>query len=124
MKILLLVGLGSFIGGISRYLLTYFIQAKSSSLFPYGTLTVNLLGCLVIGIVFALSESKLLSFDWKLFLATGICGGFTTYSAFSMETFSLLRNGALSSAMVYVLATILIGFVATCMGFYLTRMVV
>ena len=93
MRILLLIGTGSFIGGVLRYLLSQFIQTKFLSAFPFGTLGVNIIGCFTIGLVFALSERTNMSPEMRLFLATGICGGFTTFSAFSNETFSLMRDG-------------------------------
>ena len=121
MKLILAVGIGSFIGGILRFLISDFVQTKSLSSFPYGTLAVNIIGCLVIGIVFALVETRILSTELKLFLGTGLIGGFTTYSAFSYETFILLRNGHIWQATVYVLLSILLGLAATTIGFLLFR---
>ena len=122
MKLIVIVGIGSFIGGIFRYLLSLFIQNKISPGFPYATLAVNLLGCLVIGLVFSFSERPGLSYDWKLFLATGICGGFTTFSAFSVESFSLLRNGHYSSAVIYILASVILGIMFTIIGYLIQRL--
>jgi CrcB protein len=121
MKLILFVGIGSFLGGIFRYLLSQFIQTKFLSTFPFGTLSVNILGCLVIGFVFALSERTSLSPEWRLFLATGICGGFTTFSAFSSETFSMLRDGQLWYASAYVAASLILGILATFIGYSLPR---
>ena len=121
MKLLLFVGIGSFIGGILRYLLSQFIQTKFLSTFPYGTLGVNVLGCLVIGLVLALSERTSMTPEWRLFLATGICGGFTTFSAFSSETFSMLRDGQFWYAATYVLASLILGVLATFIGYSLPR---
>ena len=121
MKLLLFVGIGSFIGGILRYLLSQFIQIKFLSTFPYGTLGVNVLGCLVIGLVLALSERTSMTPEWRLFLATGICGGFTTFSAFSSETFSMLRDGQFWYAATYVLASLILGVLATFIGYSLPR---
>jgi fluoride exporter len=117
MKILFAIGLGSFIGGVSRYWLSGLIQAKTAGGFPSGTLTVNILGCLLIGIVYGFADKGQLSTDWRLFLATGILGGFTTFSAFSYETFDLMRNGHSISALSYVAASIFVGFLATFIGF-------
>jgi len=85
MKIVLLVGFGSFIGGMSRYLVTLFVQNKILSTFPYGTLAVNIIGCFLIGVIYGLSEGGNMNPEWRLFLATGIMGGFTTFSSFSNE---------------------------------------
>ncbi|HEV2833420.1 MAG TPA: CrcB family protein [Hanamia sp.] len=79
MKILLAIGVGSFIGGISRYLMTLFIQNKFLSAFPYGTFVVNITGCFLIGIVYALSEKGNINAEWRIFLAPGILGGFNTF---------------------------------------------
>jgi CrcB protein len=92
MKIVLLVGFGSFIGGMSRYLVTLFVQNKILSTFPYGTLAVNIIGCFLIGVIYGLSERGNMNPEWRLFLATGIMGGFTTFSSFSNEKVSMLRD--------------------------------
>src|SRR5450432_1642027 len=116
MKIILAIGIGSFIGSISRYLLSQFIQNKFLSAFPYGTLGVNVIGCFLIGIVFGLSERGNITLEWRLFLATGVLGGFTTFSAFSNETVSLLRDGQLWNAFTYIISSIFIGLLATFTG--------
>jgi len=116
MKIIIAIGIGSCLGGISRYLLSQFIQNKFLSAFPYGTLVVNIIGCFLIGIVFGLSERGNLTMEWRLFLATGILGGFTTFSAFSNETVSLLRDGQFWHAFTYIASSIVIGLLATFTG--------
>ncbi len=121
MRILLLIGAGSFIGGIFRYSLSQTIQARFLSGFPYGTLGINLMGCFLIGLVFALSERTSMSAEWRLFLATGICGGFTTFSAFSNETFSLLRDGQFWYAATYIVASILFGLLTTFAGYSIIK---
>jgi CrcB protein len=121
MKIILAIGIGSFIGGTSRYLLSQFIQNKFLSIFPYGTLRVNIIGCFLIGIVFGLSERGNLTMEWRLFLATGVLGGFTTFSAFSNETVSLLRNGQLWHAFTYIACSVIIGLIATFSGISLIK---
>jgi len=122
MKLILFVGLGSFIGGILRYVLSQFIQTKFLSTFPYGTLSVNILGCLVIGLILALSERSSITPEWRLFLATGLCGGFTTMSAFSGETFTMLREGQLWNASVYVMASLVLCVFATFIGYFIPRL--
>ena len=122
MKLLFLIGAGSFIGGILRYILSLLTQSRFLSTFPYGTLGVNILGCFVIGLVFALSERTSMSSEWRLFLATGICGGFTTFSAFSYETFALLRDGQVWHASAYVIASVVLGVLATFIGYALLKM--
>jgi len=102
MKLSLLIGIGSFIGGTSRYLLSLLIQAKTTSPFPLHTLIINIIGCFLIRIVFGLFDKGQISQEWRLFLATGILGGFTTFSAFSVETLTLFREGYVGYALAYI----------------------
>lgn len=118
----MVIGLGSFIGGICRYLATQFIQNRFLSAFPYGTLWVNITGCFIISLVFGLSEKTNLPVEWRLFLATGFCGGFTTFSAFSNETIALLRDGQFWSAAVYTGASVILGLLATFAGISLFKL--
>ena len=121
MKILLVIGAGSFIGGIARYLLAQLIQNKFLSAFPFGTLGVNIIGCFFIGLVFALSEKANLMAEWRMFLVTGLLGGFTTFSSFSNETVAMLRDGQLGYAFAYIVASVLLGILATLMGISLIK---
>ncbi|MCX6276137.1 MAG: fluoride efflux transporter CrcB [Bacteroidetes bacterium] len=122
MKIILAIGTGSFIGGISRYLLSQFIQSRIVSTFPFATLSVNIIGCFLIGIVFGFSERANLNPEWRLFLATGILGGFTTFSAFSNETFGLIRAGEIFNASAYIAASVFLGILATWIGYSVLKM--
>jgi len=122
MRILLLIGTGSFIGGVFRYSLSQFIQTRFLSAFPFGTLGVNIIGCFVMGFVFALSERTNMTSELRLFLATGLIGGFTTFSAFSNETFGLMRDGQLWYALAYIAASILLGLLATFFGYSLLKL--
>ncbi len=119
----MIIGAGGFIGTVFRYLLSQFIQLRVLSGFPYGTLGVNILGCFIIGLVFALSERTSMNPEWRLFFATGGCGGFTTFSAFSNETFELLRDGQWGYATIYVLASVLIGLMATFAGYSALKLI-
>jgi CrcB protein len=121
MRILFFVGLGSFIGGISRYLLSLFIQNKFLSTFPYGTLVVNITGCFLIGVIYGFSERGSMNVEWRLFLATGIMGGFTTFSSFSNETVSMLRDAQYWQAFSYIALNVLIGLAATFGGISLIK---
>jgi CrcB protein len=119
MKMLLLVGLGGGLGSMLRYLATCFITSRITR-FPaiYGTFAVNFTGCLLIGLAIGLSER----YAWfspqiRLFVATGICGGYTTFSAFAYENINLLRNGNYFASLIYVLASVIICFSATFIGF-------
>lgn len=123
MRTLLLIGAGGFLGSILWFSLSQFIQTRAPSAFPFGTLGVNLIGCFVIGVIFALGERFHLNKEWQLFLATGICGGFTTFSAFSYETFSMLRVGHLGMATAYIVASVLLGVLATFIGYTVLKFV-
>ena len=121
-KMFFIVGFGSFLGGGSRYLAQQYITRQVLSSFPYGTMVVNILGCFLIGIIFALSEkADVFSTELRLFLATGFCGGFTTFSSFSLENFGLLRDGQYFYVFTYVGLSVLIGFLATYLGILLIK---
>ena len=121
MKIVLLVGLGSFIGGISRYLVTLFIQNKFLSSFPYGTLVVNITGCFLIGVIYGFSDRGSMNAEWRIFFATGIMGGFTTFSSFSNETVGMLRDAQYWPAFSYLALSVIIGLAATFGGISLIK---
>lgn len=114
MKSIALIGLGGGIGSILRYLLTNATEARFvPSHFPYGTLIVNVSGCFVIGLVYALSGKLNMSPELRGFLATGICGGYTTFSAFSYQSISLMREGHTTQFIAYVFGSLIIGLAAT-----------
>jgi len=121
MKLILAIGAGSFIGGISRYLVSLFIQSRVDTTFPFGTLTVNVVGCFLIGVVFGFADRGNMSQEWRLFLATGILGGFTTFSAFSNETVGMMRDGQFWYASSYVVSSIVLGLVATFIGIMIVK---
>jgi CrcB protein len=122
MKTILIIGAGSFLGGIVRYLLSLAIQSRVPAAFPYGTFAVNVIGCFLIGVAYELFDLDKMSLDWRLFLATGVLGGFTTFSAFSNETVGLLRDGYVAVAVWYVALSVIIGLLATFAGINLVRM--
>jgi fluoride exporter len=122
MKILLAIGTGSFIGGVLRYLLSQLVQTKFLSTFPFGTLTVNIIGCFLIGLVFGLTDRGNLTQEWRLFLATGLLGGFTTFSAFSIESLSLFRDGQFFYATAYISSSVVAGIIATFIGFAIIKL--
>lgn len=121
MKLIFVIGAGSFLGGVFRYLLSLLIQTKTTTNFPISTLIINIIGCFFIGIVFGIFEKGQISYEWKLFLATGFLGGFTTFSAFSSETFMLLREGYVGYALFYILASVLLGLLATYTAYLLIK---
>jgi len=123
MKLVLLIGTGSFLGGSFRYLLSQAVQGRFLSSYPYGTFTVNIIGCFIIGVVFALSGRYNLSPEWRLFLATGICGGFTTFSSFSFETLAMLREGQYLYGLFYIGSSIFFGLLAVYLGMTLFKLI-
>ncbi len=97
----LLVSLGAALGGGMRYWLSNFTYKFLPSTFPYGTLAVNVLGSFILGIlIFHFDEKELLNQNLKLLLATGFCGGFTTFSTFSFETMNLLKESQIASGLI------------------------
>lgn len=111
------IGLGGAIGSIFRYTLSL-LPIKSS--FPILTLITNLLGAFIIGVVVGLFEKQYLSSQIHLFLKTGLCGGFTTFSTFSLETLTLLENDMIFIAIFYALISV----VGCIVGVYLGKMIV
>ena len=122
LKSLLIVGTGSFIGGAIRYLLSTFIKNVSGQGFPWGTLSVNLLGCFLFGIIFAIF-SKNSSTDNTLFLplATDICGGFTTFSTFANESVQMLQHGNTSGFIGYVATSVIAGLVLIALCYWMIK---
>ena len=121
MKSFLLVFLGGGLGSSLRYLVTIAMNQYSKVL-PFGTFTVNMLGCLLIGLIlgYAQKENTLTS-NQTLLLATGFCGGFTTFSAFANENLELIKNGEIFNFSVYTIGSILVGVLAVFIGFYITN---
>jgi CrcB protein len=118
-KNILLVGLGGGIGSILRYVASIMLTTKR---FPYATLSINILGSFVIGLVLAFSiKNEHFANNWKLFLATGICGGFTTFSAFSLENMQLLQSGKTGVAFLYIALSVVLGIAATFAGYQLFK---
>lgn len=122
---LLLIGSGGFIGSVLRYLVSGSVQTASQSIaFPYGTLAVNVIGCLFIGFLSELAESRaLFSTDTRSFLVLGILGGFTTFSAFGIETMNLLRGGETALALANIGAQVLLGLGAVWLGYTLAYVI-
>ncbi len=121
-KNILLVGLGGGLGSMARYLCQRWVAANYMHSFPWGTFAVNIIGCFAIGIFWGMTFK---SFDnnesWKLFLMTGICGGFTTFSAFTLEGIGLLKEEKLALFFTYVAASVVIGLLATYAGMKIMR---
>ena len=115
------VGAGSFIGGIARYLVSLVMKGISKG-FPWATLLVNLLGCLIIGLLWGfLSRNASESTLWGLFLTVGLCGGFTTFSTFSKEALTMLQTGQIWGLASYIALSILAGIALVALGYYIAR---
>ncbi len=121
MKLALVVGIGSFFGGVGRYLLSMFVQQKTPTSFPYATFTVNLIGCFIIGCLLGLSEKWQLSLEWRLLFITGFLGGFTTFSAFSVETHYLFKTGHVGTGLIYITSSLVLGIGLTFLGAWLFK---
>jgi fluoride exporter len=121
-KTLLLVGTGGFLGSVSRFMASRFMQNYFPSAFPLGTFFVNITGCFLIGFIYGISErSSLLTSGWKMFLAVGFCGGFTTFSTFANENLALLRDGAFFYFFLYTGLSVFLGIAATFSGVLITK---
>ena len=114
---ILLVFLGGTLGAPARYLLDRAVQRRHTSVFPWGTLTVNLLGCLVLGAL--AGAARHLPGDLMLFAGTGVCGAFTTFSTFAYETTRLLEEGSPAEAGLNALGSLAVGVLAAAGGFAL-----
>ena len=121
---LLSVGCGGFVGAVARWSLSGTIQRLSGGDFPLGTYVANMVGCLFIGLVFALVEARP---DWsphvRLFLMVGLLGAFTTFSTFSHETLDLLTGGSWALALLNILGSVTVGLLAVVLGRYLGRLI-
>ena len=114
----LLVGLGGCIGSVLRYLLSGFFQSIArTSVFPIGTLGVNLLGCFVIGILASLFEGRgVIGDELRVFLVVGVLGGFTTFSSFGNETLNLMRFGETLLAFMNIMGNVFFGIIGVWLG--------
>ena len=122
MKALLLVGIGSFVGGCARYGISRWVQAHFPGAFPSGTMAVNLAGCLLIGVLYGLSErGRLADPDLKLLFTVGLCGGFTTFSTFAGEGLSLFQSGQFLSFTAYAGLSVVLGLAMVFVGQFLVR---
>lgn len=123
---LLLVGLGGMLGAMLRYLMALAVLAwPLGERFPLATLLINIAGCLLIGLLVGLVERQGWPGElWRLFLMVGVLGGFTTFSAFGLETISLLQRDALALALFYVGGSVLGGLLAVWLGLKLSSMFV
>ncbi|WP_406684399.1 fluoride efflux transporter CrcB [Seonamhaeicola sp. MEBiC1930] len=121
MKQLLLVFLGGGIGSALRYIIGKYLNNTQTGI-PYGTFAANILGSLLIGIILGLAaKNNSLSQSQTLLLATGFCGGFTTFSTFAYENHVFLKSGDFTSFAVYTIGSFIMGFIAVFLGMFLVK---
>jgi len=121
MKNILLVFVGGGFGSVLRFIIGKYLNNAENGI-PYGTFLANILGSLLIGIILGLAaKNNTLSSSQTILLATGFCGGFTTFSAFAYENHVFLKSGDFSSFALYTIASFVIGFLAVFFGLYLTK---
>jgi CrcB protein len=119
----LLVGIGGAAGSIGRYLCQRWINESYQHDFPLSTFLINITGCLLIGILYALGEkANVLSQPTRLLLITGFCGGFTTFSTFAFENTELLRTGDHGYFLLYTLGSVAVGIIAVYLGSLLIKL--
>jgi fluoride exporter len=121
MKLILAIGLGSFFGGVSRYLVSEFVKTFTSQNLPHATFVVNLVGCFLIGICFSLLEKNFLDKTWFAIIGIGFLGGFTTFSAFSIDAFKMLREQNYLYLFLFVFGSVLFSLLATIIGYFLAK---
>lgn len=122
LRTILLVGTGGFIGSVMRYLLQVFVEKGVASTFPLGTLIANVAGSFIIGMVFALAEKgSLLSAEWRIFLAVGVCGGFTTFSSFAYNNFTMIKENTLGQLFWNIGGSLFLGILAVYLGVIFIR---
>ena len=123
MRFLLLIGAGGFLGTIARYLMQAGVTKLIPIIFPLGTLAVNILGCFLIGVFYAWGDrTEGISPEMRFFLTTGFCGGFTTFSAFSYESYQLLQQQQYTYVALYITLSVVLGILATIGAIALMRM--
>lgn len=121
MKELFYIFLGGGLGSVLRFLVSKVLNTASFQL-PLGTLAVNVIGSLLIGIILGISlKDSIFSNAQVLFLTVGLCGGFTTFSAFALENLTFLKNGDYLSFVLYTLASIILGILAVFFGFWIAK---
>lgn len=121
---ILAIGVGGALGALARYALGGAVHRVLPGFFPYGTFVVNLLGCLLFGLVIGLAESRfVVGPATRAFLLVGVLGGFTTFSSYTFESFELLRSGQFGAASANVVGQVALGLLALWAGFGVGRAV-
>ena len=122
MKELIYVFIGGGLGSLVRFLLSKWVNAFHNSTFPFGTFTINIIACFALGFIIGLADHKqLLSPASRLFWAVGFCGGFSTFSAFSSESLTLIQQSQNSTMLLYILLTVVVCLTATFGGLFIAQ---
>nr|WP_319570706.1 fluoride efflux transporter CrcB [uncultured Draconibacterium sp.] len=125
LRTILLVGSGGFIGSVLRYLVQLFVEKGMSTTFPWGTFVANIAGSFIIGVVFALAQKgNFLNAEWRMFLAVGFCGGFTTFSSFAYNNLTMLKEQTYGQFFLNVGGSLFFGLLAVYLGMILVRAVI
>ena len=121
-KNILLVGLGGATGSILRFLCQKWIASFTSLSFPLGTFLVNITGCFLIGLFFSYgTKHEYFNYNMQLLLMTGLCGGFTTFSAFTLESMGLIKEDKTGLFLLYIGGSVILGLLATWFGIKIAR---
>lgn len=121
LKEILLVGLGGGVGSIVRYLSSIFINKYNPSSFPWATFTVNIIGCLLIGLIIGIISKNNLSNEIKLLFVGGFCGGYTTFSTFAVENITLIQTNHISLSILYMAGSVIFGLLSVWLGLVLVK---
>jgi CrcB protein len=121
-RLIMAVALGSALGGTARFLIQTVVKNRQAGLFPWATWSINIIGAFLIGLLFSyFMRDRTEQSSLAIFLMTGVCGGFTTFSAFSLENMDLIRNGHVSTALIYILSSVGLGLLATYTGMQMMK---
>lgn len=120
----LIVSLGAAFGGAARYWLSNFVYKFFPAIFPYGTLAVNIIGSFILGlIIFVFDERELINNQLKIFLTIGFCGGFTTFSTFSLETLNLLRDSQYFLALLNIILSVVFCIAGVFLAYIVSKII-
>ena len=114
--------MGGFLGSVARYITVKSVDEKLNAVFPYGTLSVNVIGSFLLGVIYMLALRKAgVTETWHLFLGAGFCGGFTTFSAFALENFMLIQQKFIGTSLIYSSVSLVTGLFALIVGVWIGR---